>query len=388
MSLHPSRRSRRIVQSEIRAMTRECKRLDGINMAQGVCDLPVPEAVMAGAEAAIRAGINTYTAAEGLDELRRAIADRYRRDHALDIDAGHEVLVSAGATGAFYATAQALLDPGDEVILFEPFYGYHASTLKALDCPARHVHLQAPDWTLDRAALEAAITPATRAIVLSNPSNPSGKVLSLSDLELLADFVERHDLVLFCDEIYEHFVYDGRRHLPPATLPRLRKRTVTIGGFSKIFSVTGWRLGYALCPPEIFEAAAGFNDLIYVCDPAPLQVGATRGLLELEPAFYRQVAAEHQSKRDRFCAALDAAGLTPSMPEGAYYVMADISAVPGADDREKVMWILHQTGVSAVPGRAFYHDDGGRDLARFCFAKRPEVLEVACEKIRALGLKT
>lgn len=366
-------------------MTGECARVGGINMAQGVCDLPIPESVMAGARDAIGQGINTYTATEGLDELRRAIADKYDRCYDLQLDYKQEILVSLGATGAFYTTAQALLDPGDEVILFEPYYGYHASTLKALGCPARYVRMQPPEWSLDRDALEKAVSPRTRAMVLSNPSNPSGKVLDESDFALLADFADSHDLVLFSDEIYEHFVYDGRRHIPPASLPGLCKRTVTIGGFSKIFAVTGWRLGYALCPPEVLEAAAGINDLIYVCAPAPLQMGAAQGLLALDAEFYADVGKAHAQKRDLFCKALVDAGLTPYVPQGAYYVMTDISAVPGKDDREKVMHILQNTGVASVPGRAFYHDKGGSDLARFCFAKRPEVLDEACERIRRLA---
>jgi len=268
MPLKPSQRSKRIFQSEIRSMTVECARLGGINMAQGVCDLPIPESVMQGARDAIGQGINTYTPTEGLKVLRQAIADKYERLYGLEINPQREVLVSLGATGAFYATLQALLDPGDEVILFEPYYGYHAATLAALDCPMRCVRLQPPKWSLDAASLEAVITPRTRALVLSNPSNPSGKVLTHEELELLADFVNRHDLVLFSDEIYEHFVYDGRQHIPPATVSGLHGRTVTIGGFSKIFSITGWRLGYAICPPEIIEAAAGIG-----CHPWPVGAG-------------------------------------------------------------------------------------------------------------------
>lgn len=383
MSIRFSHRSRNILQSEIRAMTGECRRMDGINMAQGVCDLPIPPRVIAAAKAAMDAGVNTYTAAEGLEPLRRAIADKMQRLYGMPVEQ-QEVLVSQGATGAFYSTAQALLDEGDEVLLLEPYYGYHAATLAALGCPVRTVRLEAPEWRLERDALEKAVGGRTRAIVISNPANPCGKVFSRDELALLADFCEAHDLVLFSDEIYEHFVYDGREHVPPASLPQLRPRTVTLSGFSKIFSITGWRLGYAVAPPELIARAAQFNDLVYVCAPAPLQMGAAEGLVTLGGDFYRRIAEEHQRKRDRFCAVLQQIGLTPAIPEGAYYVMADISTVEGKDDREKALNILAQTGVASVPGRAFYHDDSGRNLARFCFAKRDQELEEACERLLRL----
>lgn len=380
MPLRLSRRSGNILQSEIRAMTGECRRLGGINMAQGVCDLPIPETVLAGARAAMDGGINSYTASEGLPRLRDAIAGKMGRDYGMSV-AREEVLVSLGATGAFNTTAQALLDEGDEVLLLEPYYGYHAATLQAIGCAIRPVRLEPPAWALRREVLEQAVGQRTRAIVISNPSNPSGKVFSREELELLADFCEAHDLLLFSDEIYEHFVYDGLRHIPPATLPRLRGRTVTLGGFSKIFSITGWRLGYAIAPAEVIAAAAQFNDLIYVCAPAPLQMGAAEGLLALEDKFYRQVAAEHQAKRDRFCGVLQQVGLEPIVPQGAYYVLADISALPGEDDRQKALALLQRSGVASVPGRAFYHDDGGARLARFCFAKREAELEEACTRL-------
>ncbi len=386
MGIRLSRQAGNVLQSEIRAMTRECAHSGGINMAQGVCDLAIPPSVMEGAKAAMEAGRNTYTPADGLGELRDAIAAKLASAYGFGVDPQAEVMVSSGATGAFYSTAQALLDPGDEVILLEPYYGYHAATLAAMGCRARYVRLDPPDWRLDWEALERTITERTRAIVLSNPSNPSGKVFRRDELERLAEIVRKHHLIVFSDEIYEHFIYDGLSHVPPATIEGLRERTVTISGFSKIFSVTGWRLGYAVAPPEVIRAATQFNDLVYVCAPAPLQLGAARGLLELGDGFYREVAREHGVKRDRFCAALEQAGLAPYRPQGAYYVMADIAGVPGADDRQRALWLLEKTGVACVPGRAFYHDESGRDLARFCFAKKSEVLEEACERMARLAL--
>mgnify|MGYP001068303293 CR=1 FL=1 len=386
MGLRISQRAGSVSQSEIRAMTNECVRVDGINMAQGVCDLAIPPSVIEGAKNAMDEGLNTYTPADGFAELREAIAAKLRARYDLAVDPHAEVMVSSGATGAFYTTAHALLNPGDEVILFEPYYGYHAAALDAMGCKVRYVRLEPPRWGLDWEVLESTINHRTRAIVLSNPSNPTGKVFRRDELERLARCVRKHNLVLFSDEIYEHFVYDDLTHLPPAKIEGLRERTVTISGFSKIFSVTGWRLGYAVAPPEVIRAATQFNDLIYVCPPAPLQLGAARGVLDLNDDFYREVAREHRVKRDRFCTALKQAGLTPFRPEGAYYVMADISDVPGADDKERALWILEETGVACVPGRAFYHDDAGRRLARFCFAKQSQVLEDACDRIARLVL--
>lgn len=386
MSLRLSKRKNSIKQSEIRAMTRECQRLGGINMAQGVCDLDVPESVLEGAIGAMRNGVNTYTPCEGIPELRKAIADKEKDFYGMEIDAEAEVMVSSGATGAFYAAALAILDPGDEVIILEPYYGYHVSTLTSLGCVPRFIRLEPPDWSLSRQMLEKAVTGRTRAIMINSPGNPSGKVFTRDELEILADFAGTHDFVVFSDEIYEHFVYDGLSHIPPASIAGLRERTVTISGFSKVFSITGWRLGYAIAPPEVIKTASHFNDLIYVCAPSPLQMGAARGLVELGQDYYDGIAAEHLEKRDRFCSALSRAGLNPFVPKGAYYVLTDISHLPGEDDKAKVMYILERSGIAAVPGSAFYSNNSGPDLARFCFAKKDDVLDDACERLGRLVL--
>jgi len=350
-------------------------------MAQGICDLEVPPVVLAAAEAAVQAGRNSYTPAAGIPELRRAVAEKMAAHYGLEVDPETEVMISAGATGAFHATARALLDPGDEVILPEPYYGYHAATLGALDCTIKTVPLAPPQWRLERTSLEEAVGTRTRAVVISNPSNPCGRVFDRTELEMLADFAAAHDLVIFSDEIYEHFVYDGRKQTPAASVAALRPRCVTISGLSKIFSITGWRLGYAVAPPEVVAAANRFNDLFYVCAPAPLQWAASEGLLRLGREYYREIVRSHQAKRDRFCDALEAAGLPPYRPEGAYYVLADISRLPGRDDQQRVMALLAQTGVAAVPGSAFWQGEGGGGLARFCFAKREAVLEEACTRL-------
>lgn len=382
--MRTSKRTQGLGQSEIRAMTKACNDVNGINMAQGVCDLDVPDAIIDGAKQAMDQGYNIYMPCEGYPDLRKAVADRMNRQHMTMVDAESQVFVSAGATGAFYSVCMALFNPGDEVILFEPYYGYHTATLNAMGLKPVFTRMTPPDWTLDWDHLASVITAKTRALVVNTPGNPSGKVFSQTELEMLADMAEQHDLFIITDEIYEWFVYDGCRHIPPASLPRLKDRTITISGFSKIFSVTGWRLGYAICPPDITLAASHMNDLIYVCAPSPLQVGAFQGLLSLPQSYYDTIAEDHRIKRDTFCTVLSEMGLTPYIPKGAYYVLADISKVPGHDDRDKVMHILAKTGVAAVPGRAFYHDDAGKNLARFCFAKKSHVLEDACERMSRL----
>jgi aminotransferase len=378
-----SDRSTTIAQSEIRSMTRACNAVGGINMAQGVCDLEVPRVVIEGAKRAMDEGINIYTPTEGLPVLRQAIASKMKRFYDVDISSD-QVLVSDGATGAFYTACMALLNAGDEVILFEPYYGYHRSTLSSMGAVPIFVRLESPHWELDMKALEAVVTSKTRAMVICNPANPSGKIFTKEELEQIGAFAQKYDLIVFADEMYEHFLYDGVKHITALSIESLRDRCVVLSGFSKVFSITGWRLGYAIAPVEVIEAMAQFNDLIYVCAAAPLQMGAAHGLEKLGAEYYRELSSVHQMKRDLFCEALRDAGLNPSVPSGAYYVMTDISGIAGADDFEKVMAILEKTGVAAVPGRAFYHDDGGKNMARFCYSKPLEVLEDAAQRIRRL----
>lgn len=372
------------IQSEIRAMTVECDRIGGINLAQGVCDTPVPAPVQEAAIQAVHEGHNIYTRADGIARLRNAIAAKQQRDYGLTYDPETEVLVASGATAGLHVAAMALLNPGDEVLVFEPFYGYHVSTLRALRVKPVLVPLVEPDFALDTAALLAAITPKTRAILLNTPTNPSGKVFNRAELETIAAIVQEHDFFLFTDEIYEYFVYDGARHISPATLPGMRERTIVISGFSKTFSVTGWRLGYVTADAKWMTAMSYFHDLTYVCAPSPFQHGAAAGLELLPPSFYKQVAADHQSKRDRILSALTDAGLTPTNPAGAYYVLADVTRLPGKTSAEKSRHLLRATGVAAVAGSAFFRPGHGENLLRFCFAKKDHELDDACARLRKI----
>jgi aminotransferase len=365
-------------------MSTECDRIGGINLAQGVCDTPVPGPVETAAIAAILAGHNIYTRLDGIARLRNAIAQKQLRDYGLRYDPETEVLVASGATAGLHAAAMALLNPGDEVLLFEPFYGYHVSTLKSMRVKPVLVPLAAPDWTLDSDALRAAITPRTRAVILNTPANPSGKVFTRAELETIADAAREHDLFVFTDEIYEYFVYDGAQHISPATLEGMRERTIVMSGFSKTFSVTGWRLGYVTADAKWMGAMGYFHDLTYVCAPSAFQHGAAAGLEQLPPEFYTQLAADHQSKRERILSALRDAGMEPSVPAGAYYVLARATHLPGETAAQKARHLLAATGVASVAGSAFFRPGRGEDLLRFCFAKKDNDLDDACARLRKL----
>lgn len=386
MSRDGNQRMAGLAQSEIRAMTQACARVKGINMAQGVCDTPSPAAVLKGAEHAIEQGLNTYTRFDGSAELRQALANKLADYNGIAADHETEVTIGCGATGSFHCACLALLNPGDEVIVFEPYYGYHISALVAVEAVPRVVRMQAPDWAFSLSDVERAVTSKTKAIVVNTPGNPSGKIYSRQELEGIAELARRHDLFVFTDEIYEYFLYDGRQHVSPATLPGMAERTITIGGYSKTFSITGWRIGYSVAHERWAQLIGAMNDLLYVCAPAPLQYGVAVGIQELKPSFYRELAGEYQAKRDRFCRALTKAGLPPSIPQGAYYVLADVSRLPGANGKARAMYLLEKTGVAGVPGEAFFSGPDGHRFIRFCFAKTDPDLEEACRRLTQTGL--
>ncbi len=372
-----------LVQSDIRRMTRECVRVGGVNLGQGICDLPTPDEVLQATSEAVLADKSTYSRYDGVTALREAIAMKMERDNKRPTKADGEVVVTIGSTGAFAATCQALFNPGDEVILFEPFYGYHLNTLRVSGCVPKFVGLDAPDFALNKAMLEAVRTDKTRAILINTPVNPSGKVFSREELQLVAAFCQEHDLLAITDEIYEYIVYDDAEHISLCTLDGMRERTVTMGGFSKTFSITGWRLGYVVADEALAQTIGLVNDLFYVCAPTPLQYGVAQGLMTLEPSYYRDMCADYQNKRDLFCGVLDEVGLKAVWPQGAYYVLADVSGLGCGTSKEAAMKILESVGVASIPGSAFF-GAGGEDLVRFCFAKESEILEDACERLRKL----
>ena len=385
MKRHINQRMAGLAHSEIRAMTQACVQAKGLNMAQGVCDTPVPPMVLRAAAQAMEQGKNVYSRFDGLPELRQAIAKKLVQYNGIVADPETDVTVSAGATGAFHCACLALLDPGDEVVLFEPYYQYHISALLAVEAVPVAVKMRAPDWSFTGADIERVITPRTRAIIVNSPGNPSGKVFSKQELENIAAIAQQHDLFVFTDEIYEYFLYDGRTHMSFATLPGMADRTITLGGYSKTFSITGWRIGYSVAASRWAQAIGALNDLLYVCAPTPLQAGVAAGIQELPDSFYRDLACDYQQKRDRFCQALAKAGLTPSIPQGAYYVLADASRLPGTTGKARAMFLLETIGLAGVPGEAFFSGPEGAQFVRFSYAKIDSDIDDACRRLARLG---
>jgi len=385
----------RVLQSEIRAMSVACDAVGGVNLAQGVCDTEVPQVVAEGAQRAIRDGHNIYTRMDGIARLRRAVADKVERTTGVRVEAEGEVLVTSGASGALHAAAMALFNPGDEVLLFEPFYGYHWNTLRSMRVTPMVVPMASPapgatGWGLDLERVRAAVTARTRGLVINTPSNPAGKVFTRAEMEGLAEIAREHDLFVLTDEIYEYFVYGDAEHVSPFSIEGMRERTILMSGFSKTFSVTGWRVGYLVADKRWIPSIGYFHDLTYVCAPAPFQHGCAAGLEELGQTFYARLAMEHEGKRTMLVEALRAAGMKPDVPDGAYYILADASRIEGATGAEKARALLRATGVAAVAGSAFFaHRAGernrGEELLRFCFAKKDGDLEEACRRLRGLG---
>ena len=385
MKLNGSNRSQIMTHSDIRAMTIECAKVSGINLAQGVCDLDIPPLVVAAAKKAIDDGWNTYTRFDGLPVLREAIAKKVKSFNGLEADAEKNLICSEGTTGAMYASCLALLNPGDEVIVPAPYYQYHCFTLQMVGAKPVTPNLgPPPEWKFDANAIQECINKKTKAIIINTPSNPTGKVYSRTELKALRDICVDNDLFCFTDEIYEYFIYDGKKHISPASIDGMEERTITISGYSKSFSITGWRVGYAHCHEKWKNTIGYVNDLVYVCTPTPFQIATAKGIEELPSSYYSGICEEYAGKRTMMLDACKKAGLEAYKPEGAYYVLADVSSVPGKTAKDKAIHILKKTGVAAVPATAFFPDDGGDKMVRFCFAKRDPVLKEACERLAKL----
>ncbi|HET7408172.1 MAG TPA: aminotransferase class I/II-fold pyridoxal phosphate-dependent enzyme [Mycobacteriales bacterium] len=386
--LRVSAKADTFTESVIREMTRLCNEHGGVNLAQGFPDFPCPPELKAAAKAAIDADVNQYAVTWGAPEFRAAIAEKVARTYpGWQVDPDRDLCVTCGSTEAMIATMLALVDPGDEVVLFEPHYeNYGPDTILAGAIP-RFVPLHRPDWSIDEAELRAAFNDRTRAVIVNTPHNPTGKVFGRDELELIADLCQRHDAICVTDEIYEHIHYLGPGgHVPPATVPGLEDRTVTINALSKTYAVTGWRVGWAIAAPALTGAIRKVHDFLTVGAAAPLQQGGVAAM-RLPASYYDDLAAGYRERRDLLCDVLAGAGFRFRVPDGAYYVLCDAAGVdPGRDDVALAHRLVREIGVATVPGSSFYADPAeGRDQIRFAFPKRLETLRDAGERLRRLG---
>jgi aminotransferase len=379
-----SRKATTFNESVIREMTRLAQAHGAVNLAQGFPDFPAPSVIKDAAAAAIRDDINQYSLTWGAKPLRDAIAKAWTRRYGQAVDADAQVTVTCGSTEAMIATMLAIVDAGDEVVVFEPFYENYGPDTILSGAQPRYVRLHEPDWHIDPTELAEAFNERTRAVIINTPNNPTGKIFTKEELELIASLCHQWDVVAVTDEIYEHIVYDGKRHVPMATIDGMADRTVTINSLSKTYSVTGWRVGWTISPPSLTSPIRKVHDFLTVGAPAPLQQAGVVAL-SLPDSYYTELAAEYQARRELLLGILSEHGFKSFTPSGAYYVMTDISDFGFEDDVEFVKHLVRQVGVAAVPGSGFYREPGlGRQRLRFCFAKKEETLHAAGERLARL----
>jgi aminotransferase len=379
-----SNKATRFTESVIRGMSIEAARYRAVNLAQGMPDFPAPAEVKAAACRAIEADVNQYAITWGAKGLREAIAEHAGWHLGLEVDPETEITVTCGSTEAMLVALLALINPGDEVILSQPFYENYWPDCVLAGASPRFVPLRPPHWGFDLDELAAAFNDRTKAIVLCNPNNPTGTVFNREDLEQVAALCRKWDVVAVTDEIYEHIVYDGRRHVALAGLEGMRERSVTISGMSKTYAVTGWRVGTMIAPANLTHAFRQVHDYVSIGAAAPLQeAGAVAYRLPRE--YYARLAADYQARRDRLCSGLSAIGFDLEPPAGAYYVMADISAFGANDDVAFARHLVRDLGVATVPGSSFFRDkELGSRFIRFCFCKRDETLDEAVNRLKSL----
>jgi len=383
-----SERVQGFTESVIREMTRVVSQYGGVNLAQGMPNFPPPRAIVEAAHRALDGDFHQYAITWGAPSLRAAIADKYRRFYGMAIDPERHVTVCCGSTETMLATLLAVLNPGDEDIVFEPFYENYGPGCIIAGAVPIWVPLEPPDFAFDPERLARAVTPRTKAIIFNSPNNPSGRVFSRADLEAIAELCLRHDLLAITDEIYEHIVYDGLGHTPIATLPGMAERTITISGISKSYSVTGWRVGWAVAPEPLSVGIRRAHDFITVGAPHPLQEAAVSAL-NLPDGYYVVLREGYQARRDLLFRQVEAAGFVAWKPRGAYYILTDaahfIKRLGLEDDTAFALWLIKQLGVATVPGSSFYaHPELGRTKIRFCFPKTDDVLIEAGERLQQL----
>jgi aminotransferase len=381
-----AQRASTFTESVIREMTRVANQYGAINLAQGFPDFPMPAPMKDAACAAIHGDINQYAITWGTPALRLAIAEKYRKWYSMIVDPEREITVTCGATEAMAAVFLAIANPGDEVIVFEPYYeNYGPDAILAGATPV-YVPLEGLDWQLDPDKLRAAFTNKTRAIIVNTPHNPTGRVFTREEIGLISQLCQKYDAVAVTDEIYEHIRYAGGHHVL-ATWPGMRERTITISGLSKTFSCTGWRLGYAIAEAGFTSPIRKVHDFLTVGAPAPLQAAGAIGMA-FGAEYYNEIALEYRERRDVMVSALQEAGFRFSSPEGAYYILADFSSLSDLRGVAFAMWLAQEVGVATVPGTSFYHDPKlGETVTRFAFCKKPETLERAAERLATLAAK-
>ena len=383
--LSGSRKATQFTESVIREMTRLNQQYGGVNLSQGFPDFPAPQAIKDAACAAIQADVNQYAVTWGTKALREAIARTFQERHRVHVSADEQVTVCCGATEAMMASMMALIDPGDEVIVFEPFYENYGPDAILSGATPRYVTLHEPDWTFDPDELAAQFNNRTKAIILNTPNNPTGKVFSREELETIAALCRKWDVVAISDEIYEHLIYDGHQHVPIATLDGMADRTITINGLSKTYSVTGWRVGWTISPPSLTGAVRKVHDFLTVGAAAPLQEAGVVAL-GLPQTYYTELAANYRRRRDVLLDMLERHQFVCYKPFGAYYIMTDIGGFGFANDVEFARFLVKDVGVAAVPGSSFYRDAAmGRTKLRFCYCKKDETLAEADRRLVKLG---
>ena len=380
-----SNRTSQFTESVIREMTRLALRHGAVNLAQGFPDFGAPEELKEAARAAISADINQYAITWGAKPFRDAIAAKYRRTYSLDVDPEREITVCCGATEGMIASLLAVTNAGDEVIVFEPFYENYDPDTKLCGAVRRLVSLHPPDWTFDPGELRRAFTSRTKAIIVNSPNNPTGKVFTRTELEYIGGLCQEFDALIVTDEIYEHIVYDGRRHILAITLPGLRDRSILVNSMSKTFSVTGWRVGWVIATPDLTDSIRKVHDFLTVGAAAPLQQAGVMAL-SMSDEYFDHLSRDYAGRRDMLVEILQNAGLVCFKPGGAYYVMTDISQFGFANDVAFARHLVENVGVAAVPGSSFYGDPaGGAQQIRFCFCKKFETLEEAGRRLRKLS---
>jgi aspartate/methionine/tyrosine aminotransferase len=384
VSIRASDKAGRFTESVIREMTRLAHLHRAVNLSQGFPDFAAPEEVKEAARRAIAGDVNQYAITWGARSLRQAIARKFERLYGVPVDPEREVTVTCGSTEAMIATLLAILNPGDEVVVFEPFYENYGPDAILSGAVPRFVRLRPPNWTFDEGELERAFSAKTRAVIVNTPNNPTGKVLTRAELETIAELCRRHDAIAVTDEIYEHILYDGAVHVPMASLPGMAERTVTINGMSKTYSVTGWRVGWAIAPPVLTAAIRKVHDFLTVGAAAPLQEAGALAL-DLPGSYYTALALAYARRRDRLLPLLEGAGFRVYRPAGAYYVMTEIDGLGWQDDVAFARHLVEEIGVAVVPGSSFYNDPSdGRRQVRFAFCKKDETLDEAGRRLSRL----